>query len=60
MVKLDENWVADSDVITQSLEEEYPDPPLKTPAEKASMYDHITIIMLLGFSLQNNHPFDYF
>lgn len=37
VVKLDENWVADSDVITQSLEEKYPDPPLKTPAEKASI-----------------------
>lgn len=38
VVKLDEKWVPDSDVITQSLEERYPDPPLGTPPEKASVY----------------------
>lgn len=38
VVKLDEKWVSDSDVITQSLEEKYPDPPLRTPPEKASVY----------------------
>lgn len=37
VVKLDENWVADSDIITQSIEEKYPDPPLATPPEKASI-----------------------
>ncbi|KAF3445208.1 hypothetical protein FNV43_RR14902 [Rhamnella rubrinervis] len=36
VVKFDEEWIADSDVITQSLEEKYPDPPLRTPPEKAS------------------------
>lgn len=38
VINLDEKWVADSDVITQSLEEKYPDPPLGTPPEKASVY----------------------
>lgn len=38
VVKLDEKWVPDSDVIAQSLEEKYPDPPLRTPPEKASVY----------------------
>ncbi|KAF8407622.1 hypothetical protein HHK36_006755 [Tetracentron sinense] len=37
LMKLDEKWIADSDVITQSLEEKYPDPPLGTPPEKASV-----------------------
>ncbi|KAI3430050.1 uncharacterized protein J3R85_008330 [Psidium guajava] len=48
VVKLDEKWVADSDVITQSLEEKYPDPPLMTPAEKASIGSKI-FSTFLGF-----------
>lgn len=38
VIKLDEKWLPDSDVITQSLEEKFPDPPLVTPPEKASVY----------------------
>jgi glutathione dehydrogenase/transferase len=38
IVKLEGKWVADSDVITQAIEEKYPEPPLATPADKASMY----------------------
>lgn len=37
VVKFDEKWVPDSDVITQALEEKYPEPPLATPPEKASV-----------------------
>ncbi|XP_044468343.1 glutathione S-transferase DHAR3, chloroplastic isoform X2 [Mangifera indica] len=37
VIKLDEKWLPDSDVITQSLEEKFPDPPLLTPPEKASV-----------------------
>lgn len=37
VIKLDEKWIADSDVITQSLEEKYPLPTLATPPEKSSM-----------------------
>ncbi|XXG63329.1 hypothetical protein AAC387_Pa05g1552 [Persea americana] len=37
LIKLDEKWIADSDVITQALEEKYPDPPLAVPPEKASV-----------------------
>ncbi|KAK6927848.1 Glutathione S-transferase, N-terminal, partial [Dillenia turbinata] len=37
VIKLDEKWIADSDVITQALEEKYPDPPLATPPEKATV-----------------------
>ena len=40
VIKFDEKWVADSDVITQALEEKYPEPPLGTPPDKASVYDH--------------------
>ena len=35
----DGKWVPDSDVITQILEEKFPDPPLATPPEFASVYD---------------------
>ncbi|KAK4800566.1 hypothetical protein SAY86_021053 [Trapa natans] len=35
VAKLDEQWIADSDVITQTLEEKFPSPPLTTPPEKA-------------------------
>ncbi|KAL0751986.1 hypothetical protein Bca101_033989 [Brassica carinata] len=37
VVKFDEKWVPDSDVITQTLEDKYPEPPLATPPEKASV-----------------------
>ncbi|KAK4359967.1 hypothetical protein RND71_022196 [Anisodus tanguticus] len=37
LIKLDEKWVPDSDVITQALEEKFPEPPLAIPPEKASV-----------------------
>ncbi|KAK9062167.1 hypothetical protein SSX86_019353 [Deinandra increscens subsp. villosa] len=37
VVKLDDKWIADSDVITQSVEEKFPAPSLVTPPEKASV-----------------------
>nr|XP_043631967.1 probable glutathione S-transferase DHAR2, chloroplastic [Erigeron canadensis] len=37
VVKLDEKWVADSDVITKIVEEKFPEPSLVTPPEKASV-----------------------
>nr|ANH58210.1 glutathione S-transferase [Dracaena cambodiana] len=37
IAKLDDKWVSDSDVITQSVEEKFPDPPLATPPEKATI-----------------------
>ncbi|KAM7267311.1 hypothetical protein ACFE04_009477 [Oxalis oulophora] len=38
VIKLEEDkWVPDSDVIVQILEEKYPEPPLATPPEKASV-----------------------
>jgi len=38
VIKFDEKWVPDSDIITQTLEEKYPSPPLLTPPEKATAY----------------------
>ena len=38
LIKLEEKWIADSDVITQALEEKYPEPPLATPSDKASVW----------------------
>ncbi|KAL6861758.1 hypothetical protein ACP4OV_017458 [Aristida adscensionis] len=37
IVKLEEKWIADSDVITQALEEKFPEPSLATPPQKASV-----------------------
>ncbi|KAJ6429078.1 hypothetical protein OIU84_020671 [Salix udensis] len=37
VVKIDDKWVADSDVIVGMLEEKYPEPSLATPPEFASM-----------------------
>ncbi|MCL7039732.1 hypothetical protein MKW94_024244 [Papaver nudicaule] len=37
LIKLDDKWLADSDVITLALDEKYPEPPLSTPPEKASI-----------------------
>ncbi|KAJ4706916.1 Glutathione S-transferase [Melia azedarach] len=56
VVKLDEKWVPDSDVITQSLEERYPDPPLGTPPEKASVGSKI-FSTFIGF-LKSKDPSD--
>ena len=38
MVKFDDKWVPDSDVIVGILEEKYPETSLKTPPEVASVY----------------------
>ncbi|KAL6507665.1 putative glutathione S-transferase dhar2, chloroplastic [Orobanche gracilis] len=37
LIKLDEKWIPDSDVITQMLEEKFPEPALATPPEKATV-----------------------
>ncbi|GFP92642.1 glutathione s-transferase dhar3 chloroplastic [Phtheirospermum japonicum] len=37
LIKLDEKWIPDSDVIVQTLEEKFPEPSLATPPEKASV-----------------------
>ncbi|KAF8068540.1 hypothetical protein N665_1145s0008 [Sinapis alba] len=37
VMKLDGKWVADSDVIVETLEEKYPEPSLKTPPEFTSV-----------------------
>lgn len=37
VAKLDDKWVADSDVIVGILEEKYPEPSLATPPEFASV-----------------------
>ncbi|KAH7556978.1 hypothetical protein JRO89_XS11G0023100 [Xanthoceras sorbifolium] len=56
VVKLDEKWVPDSDVITQALEEKYPDPPLGTPPEKTSVGSKI-FSTFIGF-LKSKDPGD--
>lgn len=37
VVKFDDKWVPDSDVIVGTLEEKYPEPSLVTPPEYASV-----------------------
>ena len=39
VVKFDDKWVPDSDVIVGIIEEKYPEPSLITPPEFASVYD---------------------
>jgi glutathione S-transferase len=36
-IKFDDKWIADSDVIVGLIEEKYPNPPLVTPSEFASV-----------------------
>ncbi|KAL5225714.1 hypothetical protein ABZP36_012353 [Zizania latifolia] len=56
IVKLEEQWVADSDVITQAIEEKYPEPSLATPPEKASIGSKI-FSTFIGF-LKSKDPSD--
>ncbi|XAR73531.1 Glutathione dehydrogenase (ascorbate) [Bertholletia excelsa] len=56
VLKIDEKWIADSDVITQALEEKFPDPPLVTPPEKASVGSKI-FSTFIGF-LKSKDPND--
>uniref|UniRef100_A0A2P2K832 Uncharacterized protein MANES_01G117300 n=3 Tax=Rhizophora mucronata TaxID=61149 RepID=A0A2P2K832_RHIMU len=56
VLKLEEKWITDSDVITQSLEEKFPDPPLGSPPEKASVGSKI-FSTFIGF-LKSKDPND--
>lgn len=56
VVKIDEKWIADSDVITQALEDKFPEPPLVTPPEKASIGSKI-FSTFIGF-LKSKDPSD--
>ncbi|KAL4652324.1 hypothetical protein ACB092_01G225000 [Castanea dentata] len=56
VIKLNEKWISDSDVIAQALEEKYPDPPLGTPPEKASVGSKI-FSTFIGF-LKSKDPSD--
>lgn len=42
LLKFEDKWVADSDVITQMPEDKYPNPSLVTPPENASVYVSIS------------------
>ncbi|KAL2990766.1 hypothetical protein AAZX31_11G221300 [Glycine max] len=56
VIKFDEKWVPDSDIITQTLEEKYPSPPLLTPPEKATAGSKI-FSTFIGF-LKSKDPND--
>ncbi|XP_047317089.1 probable glutathione S-transferase DHAR2, chloroplastic [Impatiens glandulifera] len=56
VLKLEEKWIADSDVITQTLEDKYPIPPLATPPEKATVGSKI-FSTFIGF-LKSKDPND--
>jgi len=56
IVKVEDKWIADSDVITKALEEKYPEPPLATPADKASIGSKI-FSTFIGF-LKSKDPSD--
>ncbi|KAH6799410.1 dehydroascorbate reductase 1 [Perilla frutescens var. frutescens] len=56
LIKLDEKWIPDSDVITQALEEKFPKPSLATPPEKAAVGSKI-FSTFIGF-LKSKDPSD--
>ncbi|GER47095.1 glutathione S-transferase family protein [Striga asiatica] len=56
LIKLDDKWIPDSDVITQALEEKFPEPPLATPPEKAAAGSKI-FSTFIGF-LKSKDPND--
>ncbi|KMZ63662.1 Glutathione S-transferase DHAR3, chloroplastic [Zostera marina] len=56
VINLEGKWIADSDVIAQSLEEKYPDRDLVTPPEKASVGSGI-FSAFIGF-LKSKDPAD--
>ncbi|KAK9682345.1 hypothetical protein RND81_10G066700 [Saponaria officinalis] len=56
VMKVDDKWVADSDVITKSLEEKYPNPPLTTPSDKSTIGSKI-FPAFVGF-LKSKDPND--
>ncbi|KAL3845107.1 hypothetical protein ACJIZ3_002510 [Penstemon smallii] len=56
LIKLDEKWIPDSDVITQALEEKFPEPSLVTPPDKASVGSKI-FSTFIGF-LKSKDPSD--
>ncbi|XP_062228559.1 glutathione S-transferase DHAR1, mitochondrial-like [Phragmites australis] len=43
IVKVEDKWISDSDIITQVIEEKYPELSLATPPNKASM-DHLLMV----------------
>ncbi|CAH9089915.1 unnamed protein product [Cuscuta europaea] len=53
VVLIDEKWIPDSDVITQALEEKFPNPSLKTPPERASVGSYI-FPKFIGFLKSND------
>ncbi|KAL6223544.1 hypothetical protein ACLB2K_006929 [Fragaria x ananassa] len=56
LVNLDDKWIADSDIITQILEDKYPESPLTTPPDKASVGSKI-FSTFIGF-LKSKDPKD--
>nr|DAD32115.1 TPA_asm: hypothetical protein HUJ06_010966 [Nelumbo nucifera] len=64
IIKLDQKWVTDSDVITQSLEEKFPEPPLGSPPEKSSVYVYLLLVIYMViydivFPRENSKEWDY-
>lgn len=49
VVKFDDKWVSDSDVLVGILEEKYPEPSLKTPPEFASVYALWNFFLCYGY-----------
>ncbi|KAM0034001.1 putative glutathione dehydrogenase (ascorbate) [Helianthus debilis subsp. tardiflorus] len=50
VAKVDDKWIADSDVITQTVEEKFTDPSLVIPPEKASVYTHALCLPFVQFT----------
>lgn len=44
VIKFDDKWIADSDVIVGILEEKYPNPSLSPPADVSSVYEPFSLL----------------
>lgn len=47
VIKFDDKWISDSDVIVGILEEKYPNPSLSAPPEVSSVYEFLPSFMFI-------------
>ncbi|KAE9451387.1 hypothetical protein C3L33_16713, partial [Rhododendron williamsianum] len=48
VIKFEDKWIPDSDVIVGIIEEKYPDPPLSPPPEAASVYASLSLSIYMA------------
>lgn len=53
VIKFDDKWIAESDVIVGAIEEKYPNPPLAPPPEVSSLYNFLIYLSCLYICTYN-------